>query len=189
MCRGTPLFLLVSKTTAIFLPRRLLLIFFVLVIPLLLDDTRRVMESWGPSGKFDPFDNVYEVNIASHLLLLYILTAIFTFQLLFQLTIRSLSCTEISDDPVLVARLKKLYDILDVGTTPTTVLVPWLPTPAMIKKIWATKGIYEIVIKAIKNRENSGISQEDTLQMLLDTGDEKLVLVGVSFFLLSSNIS
>ena len=52
----------------------------------------------------------------------------------------------------------------------------------MIKKIWATKGIYEIVIKAIKNRENSGISQEDTLQMLLDTGDEKIVLVGVSFF-------
>jgi hypothetical protein len=83
-----------------------------------------------------------------------------------------LSCTEISDDPVLVARLKKLYDILDVGTTPTTVLVPWLPTPAMIKKIWATKGIYEIVIKAIKDRENSGISQGDTLQMLLDTGDE-----------------
>ena len=67
MCRGTPPFLLVSKTTVIFLPRRLLLIFFVLVIPLLLDDTRRVMESWGASGKFDPFDNVYEVSIASHL--------------------------------------------------------------------------------------------------------------------------
>ena len=83
---------------------------------------------------------------------------------------------------MLVARLKKLYDILDVGTTPTTVLVPWLPTPAMIKKIWATKEIYEIVIKAIKNRENSGVFQGDTLQMLLDTGDEKLVIVGVSSF-------
>ena len=83
---------------------------------------------------------------------------------------------------MLVARLKKLYDILDVGTTPTTVLVPWLPTPAKIKKIWATKEIYEIINRAIKNREKSGISQWDTLQMLLDTGDEKLVLVGVSFF-------
>ena len=84
---------------------------------------------------------------------------------------------------MLVARLKKLYDILDVGTTPTTVLVPWLPTPAMIKKIWATKEIYDIVIKVIENRENSGISQGDTLQMLLDTGDEKLVIVGVRVFL------
>ena len=84
---------------------------------------------------------------------------------------------------MLVARrLKKLYDILDVGTTPTTVLVPWLPTPAMVKKIWATKEIYDIVIKAIRYRENSGISQGDTLQMLLDTGDEKLVIVGVRFF-------
>ena len=92
-----------------------------------------------------------------------------------------MSCTEIADDPALVARLKKLYDTLDVGTTPATILVPWFPTPAMIKKLWATKEIYEIVIKAIKDRENSGISRGDTLQMLLDTGDEKLVLVGVSF--------
>ncbi|KIM34674.1 hypothetical protein M413DRAFT_450124, partial [Hebeloma cylindrosporum] len=59
-------------------------------------------------------------------------------QLVFQLTIRSLSCTEISEDPALVARLKKLYDTLDTGTTPATVLVPWLPTTAMIKKLWAT---------------------------------------------------
>jgi hypothetical protein len=93
-----------------------------------------------------------------------------------------LSCTEISDDPALVVRLKKLYDTLDVGTTPMTVLVPWLPTPAMINKFWATKEIYDIVIKAIKNREKSGISQGDTLQMLLDNGDEEPVIVGVSFF-------
>jgi phosphoribosyl-dephospho-CoA transferase len=100
-----------------------------------------------------------------------------------------LSCAEISDNPVLVARLKKLYDILDAGTTPMTVLVPWLPTPAMIKKVWATKEIYKIVITAIKNRENSGISHRDTLQLLLDTGDEKLVIVGVSSFFFKKNIS
>ena len=50
----------------------------------------------------------------------------------------------------------------------------------MIKKLWATKEIYEIVTQAIKNRESSGISRNDTLQMLLDSGDEKLVVVGVS---------
>lgn len=70
-----PLFLLVSNTTVAFHPRRML-IFFVLVIPLLLDDTRRVMESWGASGKFDPFVNVYEASIASRLLLPHTLTII-----------------------------------------------------------------------------------------------------------------
>ena len=32
------------------------------VIPLLLDDTRVMMESWGTSGSLDPFDKVYEVS-------------------------------------------------------------------------------------------------------------------------------
>lgn len=100
--------------------------------------------------------------------------------MVFQLTIRSLSAHEIANDPELVARLKVLYDKLDHGTTPATVLLPWLPTPAMVKKLWATKDIYNIVIKAIRDRESSGIVRDDALQMLLDSTDEKLVVVGVS---------
>ncbi|KAJ7240448.1 cytochrome P450 [Mycena rebaudengoi] len=128
------------------------------LIPVLLEDSRRAMESYGASGTFDPFQTTYE--------------------LIFQTTVRSISCSEISDDEVLVARLKTLYDRLDHGTTPATVLLPWLPTPAMIRKLWATKEIYDIVVRAINAREQSGISRNDTLQMLLDSGDEKIVVVG-----------
>ncbi|KAI3613103.1 cytochrome p450 [Moniliophthora roreri] len=128
------------------------------LIPIILADCRRMMDSWGPSGAFDPFESVYE--------------------LVFQTTVRTLSCSEISDDPVLVARLKRLYDKLDTGTTPATVLLPWLPTPAMLQKLWATKDIYDIVVAAIKAREQSGVTRNDTLQMLLDNQDEKLVIVG-----------
>jgi hypothetical protein len=91
-----------------------------------------------------------------------------------------LSCKEIADDPAVVEELKQLYDTLDMGTTPATVLLPWLPTPAMVKKLMATKRIYDIVCKAISDREASGVQHNDTLQMLLDAGDEKLVVVGVS---------
>lgn len=128
------------------------------LIPAILEDSRKKMETWGAFGMFDPFDKIYE--------------------LVFQTTIRSLTCSEIADDSGLVARLKILYDRLDTGTTPATVLVPWLPTPAMINKLWASKEIYDIVIRAIDAREKSGISRNDTLQMLLDSGDEKLVVVG-----------
>jgi len=99
--------------------------------------------------------------------------------LIFQTTVRSLSCSEIADDSIVVARLKKLYDTLDSGTTPATVLMPWFPTPSMIKKLLATKQIYDIVARAINAREQSGISRNDTLQFLLDMGDEKLAIVGV----------
>ena len=98
---------------------------------------------------------------------------------MFQTTIRCLSSHEISDDPALVARLKVLYDTLDTGTTPTTVLLPWLPLPSMIKKLLATKEIYDIIVNAINNREKSRVYRNDTLQMLLDSGDEKLVVIGV----------
>lgn len=147
------------------------------VIPCILEDCRRVMTSWGASGAFDPFDKVYEVcfvlGFRRELELIPL-------QLVFQLTVRSLSCSEISDDAALVSRLKRLYDKLDTGTTPATVLIPWFPTPAMLQKLWATKEIYDIVVRAINTREQSGVSRRDTLQMLLDSGDEKLIVVGVS---------
>jgi hypothetical protein len=50
----------------------------------------------------------------------------------------------------------------------------------MLKKLWATKKIYDIVVRAIDERERSGTSKPDTLQMLLDEKDERLVIVGVS---------
>ncbi|KAK0434277.1 cytochrome P450 [Desarmillaria tabescens] len=128
------------------------------LIPLLLEDSRRIMEGWGDSGVFDPFKQIYELT--------------------FQTTVRSLSCSEISDDAILVSRLKNLYDKLDTGTTPATVLIPWAPTPSMVRKLWATKEIYDIIVAAIKAREESGVQRDDALQMLLDFKDEKLVVVG-----------
>ncbi|KIJ61638.1 hypothetical protein HYDPIDRAFT_96285 [Hydnomerulius pinastri MD-312] len=128
-----------------------------LIAPIL-EDCRRVMDSWGASGTFDPFERIYE--------------------LLFQTTVRCLASEEIADDPALVTRLKSLYDILDSGTTPATVLLPWLPGPSMLKKLWATKQVYNIVAHAIDTRVQSGESRNDTLQMLVDAQDERLVMVG-----------
>ncbi|KII84285.1 hypothetical protein PLICRDRAFT_57687 [Plicaturopsis crispa FD-325 SS-3] len=128
------------------------------LIPAILEDCRRIMSSWESSGTMDPFDKIYDV--------------------VFQTTIRSLSSADIADDASLVARLKKLYGRLDSGTTPASVLMPWLPSPAMIKKLWATKEVYQIVTRAIKTRLESGISRNDTLQMLLDAGDDHMAIVG-----------
>lgn len=100
-------------------------------------------------------------------------------KLLFQTTVRSLSCHEIADDEDLVERLRQLYDKLDASTTPASVLFPWFPSPSMLKKLYASKKVYDIVNGAINARVQSGISRDDTLQMLVDHGDDKLVIVGV----------
>ncbi|KAF9445805.1 cytochrome P450 [Macrolepiota fuliginosa MF-IS2] len=134
------------------------------LIPHLLEDSRKVMERWGTTGRFDPFENIYELT--------------------FQTTIRALSCGEIADDLALVSRIKKMYDKLDAGTTPVTILLPWLPSWTMVSKLWSTKGIYDIIVGAVRQRQElletigEGEKPQDTMQLLLDSGDDRMAVVG-----------
>ena len=52
----------------------------------------------------------------------------------------------------------------------------------MLRKLLASKKVYDIVDGAIRARLESGVSRDDTLQMLIDHGDEKLFIVGVNAF-------
>ncbi|KAI0298707.1 cytochrome P450 [Multifurca ochricompacta] len=128
------------------------------LIPEILDDGRRLLRPWEKAGSLDPFDKIYELT--------------------FQTTVRCLTCTEIASDPEVVARLRQLYDKLDRGTTPATVLFPWFPSPAMVSKARATKQIYDIIVNAIKVRKQSGVTHGDTLQNFLDSGDDESIIIG-----------
>ena len=86
---------------------------------------------------------------------------------------------ELADDGDVVARLKRQYDVL-AETTPSTVLLPWLPTPAMVRKLCATKVIYDTVVAALDARERGGCARDDTMQLLLDAGDDRATVIGVS---------
>ena len=106
----------------------------------------------------------------------------FLFQLIFQATVRCLTCTEIADDPNVVARCRQLYNRAE-RLSPAMVLFPWLPSPSMVMRAWATKQIYDIIVKAMKVRKQSGIPRNDALQMLLDSEEEHFTIVGVSILL------
>ena len=53
----------------------------------------------------------------------------------------------------------------------------------MLMRAWATKQIYDIVVRAMKVRKQSGIPQDDALQMLFDSEEEQFTIVGVSMLL------
>ena len=54
----------------------------------------------------------------------------------------------------------------------------------MIRKLLATKRIYDIVTKTIDTRLKSGKPRDDTLQMLLDSGDDNIAVVGFTMGLI-----
>ena len=57
----------------------------------------------------------------------------------------------------------------------------------MVMRARATKQLYDIIVKAMTVRKQSGVPQNDTLQILLDSGDEVSTIVGV--YMLLSEIS
>ncbi|EJF57953.1 cytochrome P450 [Dichomitus squalens LYAD-421 SS1] len=128
------------------------------LIPQILEDSRRTINAWGNSGILDPFDRVPE--------------------LIFQTSVRSLAFSELAEDPATVKRLRELYDTLDTATTPATVLFPWLPSPTAVRKLLATKRIYDIIGKTLDDRMKNGIARDDTPQMLIDAGDERMIIIG-----------
>ncbi|KAI8969413.1 cytochrome P450 [Trametes punicea] len=128
------------------------------LLPQVLEDARRAMDTWGPSGTLDPFERVSE--------------------LMFQTTVRCLGFTEHADDPAMVKRLKELYEVLDTETTPATVLLPWYPGSSAVRRFLATKKVYNIFSTTLDERMRSGIARDDTPQMLIDAGDDKLVIIG-----------
>ena len=87
---------------------------------------------------------------------------------------------EIADDRAKVIRLKALYDTLETTSTASVILFRWLPTPSMVRKIWATKQVYDMLSGAVTERVASGVARDDTLQKLLDAGDDPYTAVGAS---------
>jgi hypothetical protein len=107
-----------TSTSLIFVTRYLTSPAAFTVTPLFMADLERNMIKWGNSGKFDPFEDIYSM--------------------VFQLTIRAAGCREIADSVEECKKLEKLYWQVEKGATPTSVLLPWFPSPARKQKVAAT---------------------------------------------------
>ena len=101
--------------------------------------------------------------------------------MVFQLTIRAGSCREIADDPAAVKRLTELYWLVERGSTATSILLPWFPSRARKQKNDATVELYMILKKHIDDRKETGRTETDAMQVLLDMGDGVNDIVQVCF--------
>ncbi|CUA72666.1 hypothetical protein RSOLAG22IIIB_04986 [Rhizoctonia solani] len=119
--------------------------------PSIMSDIERNMETWGETGQFDPFDVIYSV--------------------VFQLIIRAAGAREISDSVEKCKILERLYWRVEMGSTPTSILFPWVPSTARKQKDAATREIYLMFDELVKARQSEGRREEDALQLLMDLGD------------------
>jgi hypothetical protein len=108
----------------------------------------------------NPFDSVYEI--------------------VFQLTMRTVGCNEIADDPKLLSRSMQYNRTIELGATPGRIMFPWFPTPALFRQFYAGAGLYSIFDKIIKQRKKEDRREDDALQIYIDHGDSTKDIISVS---------
>jgi hypothetical protein len=125
-------------------------------------DTKARLENIAssPGGITDPFDSVYKI--------------------VFLLTMRTVGCNEIANDPTLLAKALSFFEIIQQSGTPAGVIFPWLPTPAKLKRTYAGGNLYMIFQRIVNERKRTGKREDDALQFMIDHGDDVRNIIGVS---------
>lgn len=140
----------------------------------MLHDIEQKSVTWGQSGQFDPFDDIYNVSPASptHQLSKHWRAHLhICLQVIVQLTVRALSCREVADNTATVKRVVELYWEVEKGNTPAVLLLPWLPNAARNRKKKATTDLFILFKDCLDKRIEEGREENDPAQYLLDDGN------------------
>ncbi|KAJ7739145.1 cytochrome P450 [Mycena metata] len=128
------------------------------VFPSLLSDVDKFIQPWGTQGSIDPFIEI--------------------FKLVFQLTVRMATCSELADDLGKVVQLSDLYLMLEKGSTPAAILLPWFPSPARKIREKATAALFGMLYHYVELRRNATVPSSDAIDVLLSDGTSTEVIVG-----------
>lgn len=123
-------------------------------LPQMLRDVRATLDGLAadPRRATDPFDSVYRI--------------------VFQLTMRTVACHEIADDPQVLAACLRHFETIESTATPLTIMYPWMPLPAKFRRLKSGAQLYMIFKKVIDARRREARAEKDALQFLLDQGDD-----------------
>ncbi|TVY35052.1 Sterol 14-demethylase [Lachnellula occidentalis] len=123
-------------------------------LPYLMQDVRTSLDTLAksPTGITDPFSSIYRI--------------------VYQLTMRTVGCNDIANDPLLLEKTLNLYETVESSATAATMLFPWFPSPSVIKRTIAGGRLYMIFNKIVENRRKTGVRGDDPLQFLIDQGDD-----------------
>lgn len=102
------------------------------------------------------------------------------YETIFRITMRMVGCNEVANSPELLKTSLKLFETVEKSTTATTMIFPWFPSIALIKRTVAGGRLYMIYKNIVEERKKAGRREEDALQYLLDLGDSVQEIITVS---------
>ena len=131
-------------------------------LPQLLEDVRSSFKDLAAkeTKTIDPFDNIY--------------------RLVFQVTMRTVACVEIASDHEMLRKVLGLFETIESTATPLSIMYSWVPWPSQWRRTYAGAKLYMIFKNIIDKRAQEGRREDDTLQYLIDQGDDVTKIITVS---------
>ncbi|KAG1741606.1 hypothetical protein EDB19DRAFT_1907836 [Suillus lakei] len=118
------------------------------LFPLMIEDALQAFEMWGNHGAKDPFESLNEI--------------------VFTMAARMTTCREFSEDPKKIQALISIFKRLEAGSDHTSIIVPWFPTPARLRKMIAGVQLYRMISAVVLSRKHR--REDDPLQAMIDKG-------------------
>lgn len=134
------------------------------VLPDLFDNIQARFERLGRKGRMDPFRDLYDI--------------------VFQLTVHMASCRELATNLEVMKQVQHDFWVIEKSSTPTTLLLPWFPSPKKRQKIHSTKNLY-VTLRGYVDDRVKVASGSDAIDVLLAGGispdDVVSVILGIIF--------
>ncbi|EIW79538.1 cytochrome P450 [Coniophora puteana RWD-64-598 SS2] len=118
--------------------------------PTMVQDMANIVDAWGDKGTVDPFDGVYEI--------------------IFALSMRLATCNEFCSDREKVRTMMRIFQRLEDGSTPASIILSWVPTPSRMRRLWAGGELYKMISDVVSARKRENRREDDPLQALIDKG-------------------
>jgi hypothetical protein len=150
---------------------------FNIVLPTLLADINKRIETWGKAGTVDPFVDIHNVRCQHYCLNSFFQVHLFS-KLVFQMTARFGSCRAIADDVAAVNKIADFFMKSQTRKSAVTVLLPWFPSRG--KKIMkqVTSDLYAMLRDHVEARRKE-IPTSDVIDVLICEGAETNEIIQV----------
>ncbi len=105
------------------------------------------------------------------------------------MTARLSACRELAEDKDAMRKLIKTFSVLEKGTSPASILFPWLPSNSKILRTQATGALYQILNSYVELRRNDPETTLDAIDVFIADGYNNPTIVAVreTFILIDYN--
>lgn len=94
------------------------------------------------------------------------------YRIVWKLTNRLMTCDDVTDSPVLLEKSIVYMDKVANTISIATVFYPWLPTLSKIRRFYYGFRLFMMFFSIANARKKSGERKDDSMQTLLDQGDD-----------------